>query len=83
MNGWEIISSSIKYLPLNVLMKFHLRPSLDCTVSESISFTDDVILNGTVCPANLTELEKLRNRINSKNCVHSILFFVLLLCHIS
>ena len=63
LNGWEVIPFSIKYIRLNILMKFLLRPSLDCTVPGSGIFIDDVILNGTVCTANnLTKLEKLRKQ---------------------
>ena len=58
LRGWEV-QSPINHLDSNRLMKFKLRPS-DCTIPGSVSFTDDKALNGTVSPANLIELEKLR-----------------------
>ena len=60
LHGWVVDKSSINHLSSNVLMKFQLTPSSDCTIPGSVSFTDNETLNGTVSPTNLTELEKLR-----------------------
>lgn len=62
LHGWEVDKSSINHLDSNILMKFQLKSSSDCTIPGSVSFTDEVIVRGTVSPADLDELEKLRKR---------------------
>ena len=60
LHGWEVISSSIKHLPSNLSMRFKLMPS--CTIPGWVDFSNDEVLTGAVHPADMVELEKLRNQ---------------------
>ena len=58
LRGWEVIS--VKHLPSNISMEFKLKPS--CTIPGRVDFSNDEELTGTVYPADLDELEKLRKQ---------------------